>query len=164
MDANVGAALLQASITGAGLVLAIFGLFIPIVGNLKERKQRVEASFLSKFKQIKTEKWDKESIEKIEKLISEYKEELDVGVFSKGLILLTFALYLISAICSFTYLTQDPKVEITAQFAGWSFLIASVLFLLLGAGALNDAMTILSTDKEVETAVSNIEQPEEKKS
>ncbi|MEM2173271.1 MAG: hypothetical protein QXS66_08580 [Thermoproteota archaeon] len=134
---NIALALLQSSITGAGLVLAVYALLIPILRTLfekraKELKDSIEA-YRKKSETISTEIKEKE-IREIRRLLSKIEEKRKLPGYMDLGIMLSFLIYILSVFLSLWSLFDSNIILSTILF----FIMATLIFLFTGVCALVD--------------------------
>jgi len=134
---NIALALLQSSITGAGLVLTVYALLTPILRTLfekraKELKDSIEA-YRKKSETISTEIKEKE-IREIRRLLSKIEEKRKLPGYMNLGIMFSFLLYIISVFLSLWSLFDLNMLVSTI----WSFILATIIFLLTGVSVIID--------------------------
>jgi uncharacterized membrane protein (DUF106 family) len=134
--------MIQVGVTGAGLVLAIYALIIPISRRMFIDRARLLRKQIKKFEEqksnLKPEASDKEfkSLQQLAEKIKETKifpRYLDIGVF------LVFTFYMLLTIMGFTFLSS-PLYQTAANelLIIIIFSIANVGFLFLGITTIAD--------------------------
>ncbi|MEM3907070.1 MAG: hypothetical protein QXZ17_09465 [Nitrososphaerota archaeon] len=134
---NIALALLQSSITGAGLVLAVYALLTPILRTLfekraKELKDSIEA-YRKKSETISTETKERE-IREIRRLLSKIEEKRKLPGYMNLGIMLSFLMYVLSVFLSLWSLFDSNIISSTILL----FIMATLIFLFTGVGALVD--------------------------
>jgi uncharacterized membrane protein (DUF106 family) len=118
------AAILEASITGAGLVLAVYALLTPLSRRIFRRRARMLEYKIKEFEKtrnkINPESPPKE-IKKLQDLQEEIKEfKIMPDYFKMEYVLVPFALYLFSVLSSLVYL-QNFSQNLFSDFVLVSF-------------------------------------------
>lgn len=147
--------ILQASLTGAGLVLAIYTLILPISEKLFEKRAKDLADTISevKFKLDEVETTTtSEELDELRKSISEIEEKIGLPQYLGVGIGLTFSGFIVSCLMSiwwnigynFDFMDNNlPKV--------FGFTVA--LFLLIGIITIKDIYEILKTKYQVHKSI-----------
>ena len=140
MDINSASAVLQASVTGAGLTFAIFGVIIPILKDLQSRQLQIKTDIVQQI--LQKSKTNKIDSDEFRELLDKY-DAVEPTFFSTSLILSTFILYGLAALLSIGYLIS-PSIPLT-DLAPLFFAIAMALFMVLGISALRTILDIISS-------------------
>jgi len=161
MNESIVSALLQASITGAGLVLAIYALIVPIAGRIFQHKSEALQKSLDDLKQVTrpilehkgnekpfrrvviSEK-DAQSLENVAKQIKariSFPDYLRLGVGA------SFILYTASSLACLWWLMDWERVE-TAAWIPRLFGLSTFVFLVVGICAIRDIYYVLKKDFE----------------
>lgn len=162
LSENLVSTLLQASITGAGLILAVYGFIIPLfdkilkyrVDSLTKRivdlKNKPARKFLLEEGSIDDMRNDLNYIESIRKLPS----------YFSGIVIVSFVLYLLTSLfCMWWFI--DWQKEFMNNSIPWTFGIATVLFVLIGAMTIKDLIGFIKNKHEtlLKEAVDSIDNP-----
>ena len=122
MDQTIALWIIQTSIIAAGIIFGLYNFLPPM---------------LSGFLQVRTEspiaQIDDEDISRIKRIMNDLRKLKDLPwLISRGLIVI-FGLYLLSALfCVLFLLDMLSKIQIPVDLTLWLFLIATVLFILIG--------------------------------
>ena len=136
LSETVVSTLLEASITGAGLVLAVYALITPMSEKIfKERARRLQ-HLIEEFEKEKnkiTADASNKDFKRLKKLRDEIKE---IRIFPRYLsigILITFISFMLSVIVDGGWLAQPLNRTSENEFAIYTaFVVAIVLFLFVG--------------------------------
>ena len=140
MDITRASAVLQASVTGAGLTFAIFGVIIPILKDLQSRQLQIKTDIVQQI--LQKSKTNKIDSDEFRELLDKY-DAVEPTFCSTSLILSTFILYGLAALLSIGYLIS-PSIPLT-DLAPLFFAIAMALFMVLGISALRTILDIISS-------------------
>jgi F0F1-type ATP synthase membrane subunit b/b' len=127
-------AILQASITGAGLVLAVYALMTPILDNILDVRGKLLRGKQEEFDRLRSELLYEDSNRKIKKLEAVHEEIKVLRAFPKYLgwgILIVFLLYFVSIMYSSTWFTGQ-RGNLSELILAISFTSANIGFLLVG--------------------------------
>jgi F0F1-type ATP synthase membrane subunit b/b' len=127
-------AILQASITGAGLVLAVYALMTPILSNILDTRGKLLRNKREEFDKLKAELDSEDPSRKVKQLEALHEEINLLKAFPKYLgwgILVVFILYFISVVYSFTWLTGQ-RGDPNELFLIITFTLANLGFLVVG--------------------------------
>ena len=144
--------ILQSSITGAGLVLAVYTLISPLSRRIFKERAKLLHQKIEEFKKqrdkIKLESSDKE-IQNLRKLKKEIK---GIKIFPRYMgigMALTFALYMFSVIAAIGWFTNPSahtpyqELSIIASFA-----LANILFLIFGLFTMGEVFVTMKQEFE----------------
>jgi len=144
LEPNIVTALLQSSITGAGLILAVYGIIIPVFSKIV--RYRV-TSLINLIKQIR-EKPASEFLFK-EDSIGEAKESLDyideirkLPTYFNKAVIFSFLGYIATTLLCFFWLLDIYKVNINGWIS-WIFGISTVLFGYVGYKTIKDLIGLV---------------------
>jgi|GEM_PF-2255927 len=145
---------LVASITGAGLVLAIYALITPISEKIFRERARKLSDLLEEFAKERTKisadssnkdfNKDFKNLKNLKKEIEQYK------IFPRYLsfgILLTFFLFMMEAIIDWTWLIAPPKTS-GISVEGAFFIVAVISFLLIGVFTISEIFDTMRKEFE----------------
>jgi hypothetical protein len=148
--------LLEASLTGAGLILAIYALISSILDKIiKVRKELIaekKEQFDSFAEKIKTER-SAANMKQLNKLNDALKELIPFPNFLGVGVVLVFMLYLFVSFFAFQWFTQpiDMKSLVTEDFMAVFFLLATGGFFIVGVYTITEvARTMRHEWKELE--------------
>ena len=153
LNENIVLGLLQASITGAGLVLTVYALLIPVARQIFQNRTSELKQFLEHYK-----KESKKLEEKISKgkIPSQTTQEIKVYLYlierkmglpdymRKGM-LSCFIGYISSVLMSLLWLLDWYKPMMDA-FLPWFFMMATFAFLLVGINAIIDIYLVFKKE------------------
>lgn len=152
MTELLASAILSSSITGAGLILAVFSIFIPISNFfMKTRKRQATESLNELKKQVSVAKKGKsmtdEKIAQLKILLEQVEEKTNLPLFlTKLLPLGAFFLYCLAALSAYSWLADKQFMYL--DLAAWSFFLATIIFLFVGLSALNNIIEHISKPAE----------------
>lgn len=163
-------ALLQASVTGAGLVLAVYALIIPIATKLfKSRAEnlaglREEIAKISEKLDTKDTKDTQKRISRLKTISEELSEKISFPSYLSWGILLTFVGYIASTLMSVQWLA-NPNATISEHIDQWLptvFGVTTFVFLIVGIVSIKDIYSVMKkefeeTKKKIEEAKSKAE-------
>jgi len=141
LSENFVLALLQASITGAGLVLAIYTLILPLSRRFLEERARMTLESLEKLKQKVGEIKIETPIDtkKLEALVNEFQTRQTYPAYLSLGIAVTFFGYIASALMSVGWiLSEDRASTFYDQWLSLVFVGSTFLFLIIGILSIND--------------------------
>jgi uncharacterized membrane protein (DUF485 family) len=148
--------LLEASLTGAGLILAIYALITSILDKIiKVRKELVakkKEQFDSFAEKVKTERSDA-NMKQLNKLNDALKNLIPFPKYFGVGVILVFMLYLFVSFFAFQWFTQPigSKSVVTEDSMAVCFLVATAGFLLVGVYTITEvARTMRHEWKELE--------------
>jgi len=144
-------ALLQSSITGAGLVLAIYTLILPLSRRFLEERARMTLESLEKLKQRVSEIEIETPIDtkKLEALINEFQTRQSYPAYLSLGIAITFLGYLASALMSVGWiLSEDKASTFYDQWLPIVFIGTTFLFLGIGILSINDISQTMKKEFE----------------
>ena len=159
--------LLQTSVTGAGLVLAVYALIIPIASRLFKLRAETLTELKEEITKI-SEKLDTKDTEDTQKRISrlttiseELSEKISFPDYLSWGILLTFIGYIASTLMCIQWLV-NPSAPITEHIDSWLppiFVATTIIFLIVGIVSINDIYSVMKrefeeTKKKIEEAKS----------
>ena len=153
-------ALLQASITGAGLVLAIYTLILPLSRRFLEERARMTLESLEKLKQKVGEIEIETPIDtkKLEALVNEFQTRQTYPSYLSLGIAVTFFGYIASALMSVGWiLSEDRASTFYDQWLSFVFVGSTFLFLIIGLLSINDISQTMK--KEFEKSKKEIAKP-----
>jgi hypothetical protein len=148
LNQEVVSSLLQASVTGAGLVLAIYALIMPISRRLFERRTHTFIELTQRFEQsAKEAKPDLNDVNKLKDLVYKMSEVQDVPSYLRYGMGLTFFGYILSTLISVFWIGDwwQPTMDSLLPLA---FFLTTLVFLLVGLTSINDINKIMKTDLE----------------
>lgn len=158
---------LQASLTGAGLVLAIYALITPIANRLFKSRAEALAKVTKEIKKTSEEidtkdtKDTKKKIARLTTLTEELSSKISFPTYLSLGILLTFVGYIASTLMCIQWLV-NPSAPITETIDHWLpavFAASTIIFLLVGVTTITDTYRLLKkefekTKEEIEKAKS----------
>jgi hypothetical protein len=155
LDGNLVSALLQASVTGAGLILAIYALVTPILEKIIKVRKELIAEKKQKFDELAEKVKNESSDANLRELNNAYKELKELRSFPKFLsygVALIFMFYLFASIFAFQWLLQSaPPSPVTEVSLLISFGSATGGFFIVGLFTIIEvARTIKVQWKELE--------------
>ncbi|MGD0160426.1 MAG: hypothetical protein ABSB89_09030 [Candidatus Bathyarchaeia archaeon] len=162
LDENLVLTLLQASITGAGLVLAVFALIIPLYKRIFSHRAEDVYETLQKFKEGARKADTRISPEKLSELktkLTTIEEQGGFPVYLSWGMGITFFGYVVSTLMSYGWLVNWEKQNLD----GWlplSFVGSTILFLLMGLLAIKDIGQTMK--KEFEDLKKEVEETKSK--
>jgi uncharacterized membrane protein (DUF106 family) len=147
---NLVLTLLEACVTGAGLVIAIYALIAPISSKIFERRLETLKKRLKQFEDVKAqttpEKASKDA-KTLKTLGDEIKEMKTFPSYLGPLVFMDFALFAITAINSSLWFVG--RREETQVYPILGFFIASMtLFVVVGTGAIIDVYSSMKREFE----------------
>jgi Sec-independent protein translocase protein TatA len=162
LEENLVLTLLQASITGAGLVLAVYALIIPLYKRIFGYRAEDVYETLQKFKEGAREADTLISPEKLSELKAKLTTIEEQRGFPTSLswgMGITFFGYMVSALMSFFWVTAIDKPTWMDAWLPLAFVGSTVLFLLLGIASIQEISQTMKREfedlkKEVEDAKS----------
>ena len=141
--------LLQASITGAGLVLAIYALIVPLTGKLFEYKAGFLRNSIKEFKQIasavKAESTD-ELLDHLKKKAEEIKERKRFPEYLSWGVGITFSTYIINVFMCLGYLVGYNREGSDAL--PMMFGLSTFIFLVIGLYSIRDIYRLMQREFE----------------
>lgn len=146
LSQEIALALLQASITGAGLVLAVYALIIPLSRRLFEKRADESLALTREFKKKATEsKTELEDGENMKELIDKITETQSVPDYLRIGMGGTFMGYITCALLSYAVAVnwQRPASD---DLLSWVFVLTTIVFLLVGLTAIKDIHKIMEKD------------------
>jgi len=148
--------LLQASITGAGLVLAIYALIVPLTGKLFEYKAGFLSESIKEFKQIasavKAESPDA-LLDYLKKKAQEIKTRKAFPEYLSWGVGITFSTYILTAFMCLGYLVDYNREGSDA--IPWMFGLTTLVFLIIGLLSIKDIYRLM--EKEFEETKAKLE-------
>lgn len=144
LEIEIVTSLLQASITGAGLILAVYGIIIPIFSKIVSYRV---TSLTNLIKQIR----DKPASEFLfkEESIGEAKESLDyideirkLPTYFNKVVIFSFLGYITTSLLCLLWLLEIYKVNIDSWIS-WVFGISTVLFGYVGYKTIKDLIGLV---------------------
>jgi len=140
--------LLQASITGAGLVLAIYTLIIPLSRSLFEHRVHTLLTYVEEFKKRAEEtKTDIKDTENLKNLIDKISETQKFPTYLGLGMAIAFFGYVVSALISVGWLIEWEKPTMDAWLAP-TFIVSTVIFLIVGLNSINDIHGVMKREFE----------------
>jgi uncharacterized protein (DUF2225 family) len=130
---------MEASITGAGLILAIYALIVPMSHRIFVEMDKELTAMKMKFEKIRTtltpESTDKEmkqlnSLIKEIKSMSKFPSDLGIGV------VFTFSVYFVSILFDSLQLVNPSSTSSQTFVLGGLFIVATVSFFFVGGNAI----------------------------
>jgi uncharacterized membrane protein len=110
LSETVVSALLEASVTGAGLVLAVYALVTPISGKIFRERARRLKRLLGEFEEEKNKITPDRDLKRLKELQKQTKQ-LRVFPSYWGIgMLLTFILFMVSLLFSYVWLTNTDTI------------------------------------------------------
>ena len=140
---------LQASITGAGLVLAIYGIIIPVFGKIMHYRVNTLTNLIKQIKEKPAKDFllKKESIEEAKNSLDYIDEMRKLPLYFRGAVILSFLGYIFSSLfCLLWFL--DWNKSTMEQWIPWLFGVASVLFGYIGYRIIRDLIGLIKTKYE----------------
>ena len=136
MDVGLANAVLKVSISGAGIILAVNGVLLPLakfaIPRLRGEPKQVSKDLKKLAKKIKKQP---EAIAELQAAVGSSVEESNVSWIEKELALASFLLYMFSIVYALVYLFNQQIPVPDAMLA--SSLLATVGLAVIGAGAIN---------------------------
>lgn len=167
--------LLQASITGAGLVLAVYALIIPIASKLfKSRAETLtelkeEITRISKRIDTKDTKATRNSIARLAEISEEMSSKIPFPTYLSWGIFLTFLGYIASTLMCIQWLVNPnaPISEHIDRSLPTVFVLSTIIFLVVGTASIKDIYSVMKrefeeTKKEIEETKSKVEEAKSK--
>ncbi len=145
LDQGIVLALLQASVTGAGLVLTVYTLLLPIIGEVLETRARTLYDKLVEFKEESKEinaKVSYEKMENIKGIIDEIQAKKDIPGYLSLFVLVAFLGYTVSVIISLWWLLDFYK-SIMNSWLPLVFGGATVIFIFSGYLTIRDVSAVI---------------------
>lgn len=148
--------ILEASIAGAGLVLAVYALVIPIAGKIFELKAKVLLESLKEFKDTLTKLKDEftdEDKRRLEELTSDIVSRKIIPTYLSLGTSLVFVCYMACALFSVGWFLNwnRPTIDV---FIAPLFAISTIIFLLIGILTVKDVSSVLKEQfKETVSAI-----------
>jgi hypothetical protein len=143
---------LEASITGAGLVLAIYALITPISKKLFSERADQLNTFLCEFEEGKKKLTDSSSNKDYDDLKSLLNKIKNVRTFPMYMgigIIVTFTLFVVSAILDWMWLISDTYWYFVFEGAiNLLFIASMVSFLVMGLAVTTEISDIMKKDYE----------------
>jgi len=163
LEENFVLALLQASVTGAGLILAIYALIVPVyrrifsnrAEGLYEDLHELKESVLDTDTNISQEK-----IDEMKEILNKIEGQRDIPEYLRWIAGATFLLYSASTLISVWWVLDWNK----SYMDSWlpiSFGLSTILFIIVGILAIKDISQTMKKEfedlkKEVEEAKSQV--------
>jgi hypothetical protein len=148
LNENTVLALLQASVAGAGLVLAVFALILPTTRRIFEERSKKLLSSLNEFKNKAKELQTgskKEEIQYLSTLMNEIKGVHNFPKYMSIGMLISFLGYVLSALISLIWLVGSYR-EIIDSVLPIVFSGTTIAFLVVGVISIKDAYSSLKRD------------------
>jgi len=158
LDENLVLTLLQASITGAGLVLAVYALIIPLTRKffsyrieamyteIEEVRRKVGRGDFSE-KDLSPSNFSTINLDELRKNIDRIEQEREIPTYLSWGAGVIFFGYMTSTLMSYGWLVgwEKQSVDVYLPFA---FVVSTILFLLMGLYAIKDINQTMK--KEIE--------------
>lgn len=149
-------AILEASITGAGLILAVYALLTPLSSKIFRRRASQLKSKIKEFEETKNNlspesKSSANEIKKLKNLQEEIEQfRIMPPYFRMEYILVPLFLYFLSVIFALCYLENfgSTSSAIYDFFVFWTFGVASATFFVIGLTAIIGAYLVMKEDFE----------------
>jgi uncharacterized membrane protein (DUF106 family) len=143
---------LQASITGAGLIFAVYAIIVPNISKIAKSRLRNLEKVLSDLEETlsKTRKQENKKVEidKLREKTDKLEELQSPPVFFNGMVIATFTLYLITTILSLWWFTETKIGSFTKDdfqiWIPWTFGIATLIFGVIGYNCIKTINDIYS--------------------
>lgn len=146
MNQEIALALLQASVTGAGLVLAVYALIIPLSRRLFERRANESLDLMREFKKRAGESKTKlEDGENLKELIDKITETQGIPDYLRIGMGGTFLGYVLCTLLSYA-VVMDWQRPTSDNALSLVFVLATIVFLLVGLTAIKDIHNIMEQD------------------
>ena len=160
--------LLTASITGAGLVIAIYALITPISNKIFERRLETLKKKLRQFEEVKAQTTPEEASKDakiLKALASEIREMKTFPSYLGSLVLFDFVLFAFTAFLSLFWFFSNREDVQTYGVVGL-FALSAFLFLAVGMGSIIDVYGSMKREfeqlkkekEEIEQAREQLEQ------
>jgi len=158
LSENSVSALLQASITGAGLVLAVYSLILPLTRRIFEERSARLLKYLDELKksakklEIKSPKGEVENIERLGANIRQaqkFPKYLSVGMF------IVFLGYLLSTFLSILWFVDIYRDQLDSCLP-IIFATTTLAFLLVGSISIRDAYSSLKREFDTTLAQAGV--------
>jgi len=151
LNETVASTILTASITGAGLIIAIYALITPISSKIFrdriESHRKLKEQFDKMKKEISSESSDKE-FKRLKTLASEIKE---IKTFPKYLgvgVVLVFFGYIFTAFFTVTWLTSPTRETLSEIPILFGFIFSTMAFMFVGFLAIYDVYQAMKGEFE----------------
>ena len=158
IDENIALALLQSSVTGAGLILAVYALLIPIAGQIFERRAKELKENIELYKKesgnIDGKITDKK-IQKIRDSLDNIGSKTTPPEYMRIGIMISFIGYIISIFMSLWWLLDWNKPIMDGGLPS-IFGVTTFVFLIVGVISIKDIYSVFT--KEYEKLKSDIEE------
>jgi len=140
LEENLVLVLLQASITGAGLVLAVYALIIPLTKtffNYRSERLEKEVKELKEMVAVENPYYETVDLDKIRKRLDRIEKEREIPTYLGLGAGTVFFGYMVSVLMSYGWLAewQKPTMDFWLPLA---FVASTFLFLLMGLYAIKD--------------------------
>lgn len=143
---------IQISITGAGLILAIYALVAPLSRRIFKERARILESKIQEFEELRshiTPESSKKDIDNLKKLKVEIEE---IKIFPRYLgigVTLTFLCYMFSLIAASGWLANPlSRTPDNEAFIIILFTVSNVLFLIVGLLTIFEVFTVMKKEFE----------------
>lgn len=160
LEINIVIALLQASITGAGLILAVYGIIIPIFSKIV--RYRI-TSLTNLIKQIRDKPaseflFKEESIEKAKESLDYIDEIRKLPTYFNKAVIFSFLGYIVTTLVCLFWLLNIYKTNIDSWIP-WVFGISTVLFGYVGYKTIKDLIGLVKIkhDNLLKEAAENLD-------
>lgn len=143
-------ALLQASITGAGLVLAVYALIIPLSRKIFSYRAKAIHEELEELKARIREadaRVSSNELKKLKIIVESIEERRGFPTYLSWGAGLTFFGYAVSALMSFFWIADFNKPTVDPWLA-FTFFVSTILFILLGLVSINDISQTMKREFE----------------
>lgn len=151
LEENIVLTLLEASVTGAGLVLATYALIIPLYKRIFSYRAEDVYETLQEFKKSAHEADTLISQEKL----SELKTKLETIEEQRGFpaslswgMGITFLGYMVSTLMSYAYVASSDKPTWMEFWLPVAFVGSTLLFLILGLASINEISETMKREFE----------------
>lgn len=146
---NFVSTILQASITGAGLILAVYGLVIPIFSKIlnyriESLKKRIRDL---KSKPAKDFLLGKNSIEEMRNDLTYIESMRNLPSYFSWMVIASFLLYVLGALFSTSWFLNYEK-NFMEVWIPRTFVIASILFAIVGGMTIKDLIGLIKDKHE----------------
>ncbi len=145
LNEQIALGILQASITGAGLVLAIYALIIPLTKQLFEWRAKTSVNLWKKLKESIGSENEIKDGEKLKKLVDQITETQNVPDYLRVGVGGTFFGYVLCTLLSYAVIVnwQRPASD---DWLSLTFVISTFVFLIVGLIAIKDIHRIMKKD------------------
>lgn len=163
LDVNFISVMLSASITGAGLILAVYGIISPLAGRLAQNRlekfRKSWSSLEDSLEVIKKSEYKPEDFEKAKEKINEVEQIKALPSYFGRMILASFLGYIVTSVLCVWYFMERTFFSYTKdqyiQVIPWIFIASTMLFGYVGFKSIQEIIEIIS--KEFKNIKSEVE-------